>query len=372
MVSVRSLEARTGSAAEVAAHALAGDSNLVRVVHQPIVSLEDGQVVGWEALSRFAAPVATEEVFLQASELGLGPRLEAHALALALRDLPRLGDGMWLSVNVSPVYLSDRAIEESLGAVRLDQVVIELTEHVPIASIDGVASIVERLRDRGARIAIDDAGSGYGGLALAHALAPELVKVDRSLVAWVDQSDAKLAVLETVVATAHDLGAAVVAEGVERPEELAILARIGVDLAQGFLLSPPRAGFPQVPARLLVGQVRKERRLRFGRELAAVADPVRTVRSTSGLEDGVVAVGVDQHGRALFVADWVAGRGRMVRPATEIPAGASLATCIATVGARGADGRPEPLVVVDEHHRVLGVVRVERAIALAARQGLLA
>jgi len=371
MEGVRGLDAPEGLAHDIVRRTVVGDRSAVRIAHQPIVSLEDGRVVGWEALSRFADVVATEQVFLEASELGLGPRLEARALERALEDVPRVGAGLWLSVNLSPVYLGDGEIERALGSYPLDQVVIELTEHVPIASVEGVSRVVARLRGDGARIAIDDAGSGYGGLTLAHALSPDFVKVDRSLVAWVDRSRAKLAVLETVVATAHELGAAVVAEGVERPEELATLARIGVDLAQGFLLAPPGPGFPMVPARPLVGQVRKERRLLYGRELASVVDPVRTVCSTARLEDGLVAVAVDQRGRPLYVADWVEGRGRVVRHVTELAAGTSLRTCLATASDRSEFERADPLVVVDERHRTLGMVRVERAVALAARQGLL-
>jgi EAL domain-containing protein (putative c-di-GMP-specific phosphodiesterase class I) len=142
---------------------------------------------------------------------------------------------------------------------KLEDVVIEITEH-ELAPQDGAleAGLAE-LRSRGARIAIDDAGAGYAGLQQVMRVQPDIIKLDRSLVSAVDQDSARAALIEFFVVFAKRIGADVCCEGIETAGELAALSMLGVKLGQGYLLGRPSTPWAPIapPAVSAIAQVQQ-------------------------------------------------------------------------------------------------------------------
>lgn len=210
-------------------------------VFQPVVSLQTGQLVGYEALARFAHPSGRppDVWFAQAHRCGLGPELEARALAKALLAARR-PPGTFLALNVSPSALSAAPVRDVLPD-DLSDVVLEITEQELITDVDTLTDSLSAVRQRGARIALDDAGAGYAGLQQVMRLQPDLIKLDRSLVRGLHADRARSALIEAFVSFAARTGAEICAEGIESVEELIALAQLGVNLGQGYLLARPAA-----------------------------------------------------------------------------------------------------------------------------------
>ena len=216
-------------------------------VFQPVLELATGRVAGYEALARmpdgpFRPP---DQWFNQAHRVGLGPALEAAAIRAALAAHQGRPERTFLAVNVSPGALVSRAVREVLPQ-DLTGIVIELTEHELFSADQALDRELEALRVRGARIALDDAGNGYAGLQQIIRVAPDILKLDRSLVDGVHEDPHRSALLEALISFASTTRAAVCAEGVETLEDLAALAGMDVTYAQGWALARPDAPWAAV------------------------------------------------------------------------------------------------------------------------------
>jgi EAL domain-containing protein (putative c-di-GMP-specific phosphodiesterase class I) len=121
----------------------------------------------------------------------------------------------------------------------LDRLVIEITEHVAISDYNLQNEALKSLRDRGVRLAVDDTGAGYASLSHVLQLRPDIIKIDRSLIAGVATDPARRSLVTALVLLALDIGATVTGEGIEELAELDMLATLGVDHAQGYLLGRP-------------------------------------------------------------------------------------------------------------------------------------
>ncbi|GAA4983144.1 EAL domain-containing protein [Kineococcus glutinatus] len=214
-------------------------------VLQPIVDLRSGAVTGCEALSRFRSrrgrPLPAEVVFADARRCGLATALEHAALRGALELLPRVPAGAYLSVNVSPEVLLDPGTAPLLLARSPERLVVELTEHRRVPDYPALAVATDRLRAHGARIAVDDAGSGFASLQHVLHVGPDVVKLDVAFVRGVDLDPGRRAATRALVGLTREVGATLVAEGVETAGELAELRRLGVDCGQGNWLGAPAA-----------------------------------------------------------------------------------------------------------------------------------
>src|SRR4051794_22734410 len=220
-------------------------------VFQPIVELATGRVAGYEALTRFthAKPSRTPDLwFAQARRCGLGAALEAKAIATALA-VPGRPAGTFLSLNVGPAALLSPEVHAVLPA-DLSEIVIELTEDEVFSTGISLDAQLSALRDRGARIAVDDAGAGYAGLQQVVRVAPEILKIDRSLITGIDVDGSKMALLEALARFASTTGAAVCGEGIEKLAELRMLARADTTYAQGYVLARPGPAWPEVDAEI--------------------------------------------------------------------------------------------------------------------------
>jgi EAL domain-containing protein (putative c-di-GMP-specific phosphodiesterase class I) len=211
------------------------------VVFQPIVELRGGTMIGAEALARFAhEPTRTPDVwFAEATEVGLGIELELSAISAALVEFEHLPSGTYLSLNASPETVSSDGLVDVLASAPGERLVIEVTEHAPVADYDALNAKLDVLRARGVRLAVDDAGAGFASLRHILRLAPDIIKLDITLTRGIDADPVKRALASSLVTFAPEIDAAITAEGVETADELEALRALGVDSAQGYYLARP-------------------------------------------------------------------------------------------------------------------------------------
>jgi diguanylate cyclase (GGDEF)-like protein/PAS domain S-box-containing protein len=213
--------------------------DVLEIVFQPILDVRSGVISGYEALSRFHTSVERppNAWFAQAHRVGLGPELEAVAIAAALRA-PGRPLGCSVSVNLSPSSLLSDAVLAALPE-KLAGVVLEITENERVSEDPAVREAIAALRARGVRLAVDDAGSGYAGIRQVMQLDPDVVKLDRSLVTGVDRDPGRAALVRSFVRYAAEMGTDVCAEGVESLSELERLASLDVTYCQGYAIAHP-------------------------------------------------------------------------------------------------------------------------------------
>jgi len=211
------------------------------VAYQPIIDLRNDRCIGIEALARFPEPFGgPDETLAAAQRLGLSLELERLVVRHAWKVLPRLGAGQFLALNLSPDALVELARRANLRQeLRVDQLVVEVTEHTVVESYAELHRELGPLRRRGLRIAVDDAGAGYASLRHVLELRPDFIKVDRSLIHGIADDHARRVAVSAFLSLALDLGSSVVAEGVERPQDLVTVRELGLHAVQGYLLGRP-------------------------------------------------------------------------------------------------------------------------------------
>lgn len=339
--------------------------------YQPIVDTSRGTVVGYEALARFPgfAERNPEAWFTAARRHGRSADLESATLRMALRERASLPPNCFLTLNVSPELLTTEQIrsvwrqEGDLGGL-----IIELTEQTPIDSYLELEPDLHQLRSAGALIAVDDAGAGYAGLRHLLQLRPSMIKIDRELILDVDRDEAKRALIEMLGIFASRVDAWILAEGVERVEELDTLVSLGVPLVQGYLLArpgPPWAGIElEVAHRLAARQASVERTIL--RDVVEHAPAVLTLPQAvdafnrdPGLAS-VVLIDADLRPLALLTPD-AAALG-MVSQAMRANLDTPLGDALDRSMTRESSQRFEPLLVIDNAGRFAGIARLERMI----------
>jgi diguanylate cyclase (GGDEF)-like protein/PAS domain S-box-containing protein len=223
------------------------------IEYQPLVELATSRVTGVEALIRWSPagqPVPPGEFLGVAEDSGLIVPLGDWVLREACTQVAAWRASGWeigLSVNFSLRQVSAARFTESvLAALEAsglpeDALTLEVTEHVLVEGAGPMVEDLAQLRQRGIRLAIDDFGTGYASLAYLRELPVDIIKIDPSFVAGLG-TDGTLALLtRTIVQVGHDLGIEVVAEGIERPEQLELLRAMGCGLGQGYLVARPMA-----------------------------------------------------------------------------------------------------------------------------------
>lgn len=275
---------------EIAALLERGTSAL-GIVFQPLVELATGRAGGYEALTRIDSEPrrGPDEWFAQAHRVGLGDELEALALRAAL-EVPGRPEGTFLALNVSPRALLSAPVRAALPQ-DLTGIVIELTEHEVFGDECELETALADVRARGARVALDDAGAGYAGLQQMIRIAPDILKLDRTLVHGAHADGSRHALLEALIGFASSTGAAICAEGVEDLDDLRALVALDVTYAQGYGLCRPAPGWPLPdPAATAAGAAQIRAGLRvsltprggsgaFLRGLAELSDELATART---------------------------------------------------------------------------------------------
>ncbi len=215
---------------------------------QPIVRPSDRSVLGYEAFARSSEPTLQlpGELFDAAWRLG-----SVHVLGRAVRKCvveaaASAPEQALLFVNLHPEELNDNELWSKSGALTplAERVVLEITERSTLDGVSGLKTRLRMLREMGFRTALDDLGSGHAALGNFSRIEPDFVKLDRVLIADVDSSERRLAVIKGIADICNgSLGMQVIAEGVETPNEQAALSQIGLSLFQGHHFSRPKRGF---------------------------------------------------------------------------------------------------------------------------------
>ena len=371
---VRPAEEKVADWQPLLARAVAGVG--VCAAYQPIVDLARGSVVGFEALARFTGGAACPERWFEAArDLGLAAQLEVATLTVAFAGRPSLPHNCFLAVNITPDALAQPAVRQVLDRQGdLSGVVIELTEQTRIDSYVALEPHLDRYRAAGALIAVDDAGSGYAGLQHLIGLHPSIIKLDRQFIDGIDRDEAKRALVDMVGTFADRTDCWLLAEGVERPEELAVLVDLGVPLAQGFLLGRPAPPWAGIEPRALM-QLRSRGANPSATLLRDLIEPglsVADLRAAAGAlaahpERSTVVV-VDQWHRPTGAVDREALAGGMdpdiMRFNVDTPIAEAARRCIT----RRLDARFQPLICTDNAGRYVGIVPLERLIDKLASQ----
>lgn len=214
-------------------------SDALTIVLQPIVALSDGTRVGAEALSRFPSEwgMPPDVAFAEATSIGVGIELELLAVRCAVAQLSTFSG--YLAINFSPQTLLDERCIALLTDLPVERIVLELSEHDRVEDYDVLAGALDPLRAKGMRLAIDDVGAGFSSLRHILLTTPDVIKLDRSIVAGVAADDVLLTLVQALVNFGHGTGAVVVAEGVETKVDAAVLRAADVDYAQGWYFARP-------------------------------------------------------------------------------------------------------------------------------------
>ncbi len=218
------------------------------IAYQPIIRWSTREIFAYEALVRSQEEALRdpESLFGAAERLG-----RVRHLGRAIRGAtpaPMASTQSLLFVNLTPRDLEDDDLLASGSALAgiAQGTVLEITERAPLDDIPDVRERLATLRRMGFRLALDDVGSGYSGLNSFAILEPEVVKLDMLLVRDVQESDTKQRLIHSMVSLCKELGATIIAEGVETPQELVTLIDLGCDHFQGYLFARPAPAFPVV------------------------------------------------------------------------------------------------------------------------------
>ena len=353
----------------------------VRPVFQSIVDLQRGEVCGYEALARFTDHPELEPwaIFAAAAEHGRGGALEALMVREVLEARPHVTASRFVSVNVSPTAMLSTEVQDAFAtADRLDSLIIEITEQTD-TDLEELAAVLAGLRARGALIAVDDAGAGYASLGRITALHPHFIKVDRGLVHNLDNEPAKCAVVETLTDLASRIDAWVVAEGIERIEELDALIRMRVPLGQGYAFGRPAPAMGELEPDLAAHIRTRYRPTARDLTLAGLIEAVPTLpEPVSARALGVlfdrrpgpeyIAL-VDQSGRpsGVVTRQGHVRRDGPIRSLMVVTKDMPLAAVSRRAMGRPVTRRFDPLMCCDDSGRYAGLVRIERIVdALAA------
>jgi EAL domain-containing protein (putative c-di-GMP-specific phosphodiesterase class I) len=258
--------------------------NVHRLAYQPIVELQTGRLVEYECLFRPEMPglqTSITNIVEAAIDTGRTIELDTFIVRSILEraaevQATRRAAGkppLHLAINFTPASLLDPEFEagefaRTVKNAKLDphDITLECTEQQAVSDVGPLVTKVKALRRLGFGFAIDDAGAGYASFSLIAALRPSVIKIDREIASGIARDDAKQALVEAFVSFGGRIGALLLAEGIERRADLAVLTALGVDLGQGYLIGKPalepRAPRPMETLRLDAARETFRRRVR--------------------------------------------------------------------------------------------------------------
>lgn len=211
------------------------------VRYQPIYRLNDGSVAAFECLARFSGEPyrSPDKWFEDAAVVGRGGELELALARRALEALASFPPDILLTVNFSPETILSDACAAFLRTLPLERIVVEVTEHAVVANYAELSAKLQPFRERGLRLAVDDAGAGHSSFRHVLDLRPDTIKLDMSLTRHIDRDHGRQALAGALAMFGRAMGSQIVAEGVETEAELDALRRVGVTKVQGYLTGKP-------------------------------------------------------------------------------------------------------------------------------------
>jgi len=228
------------------------EQSAFHLVYQPQIQLETGKLIGVEALLRYTHPtlgaVSPMEFIPICERLNMIDEITEWVLqeaARQLKDWKEKGLHIRMAVNISTLNLENKTFIDKLISIfetnhcDLHDLELELTETALAKSIEEVSKVLEKLREIGVRIALDDFGSGYSSLVYFKDFPIDKIKVDRSFVKEIPKKERDIAILDSIILLSKRLGIEVICEGVETEEQAAYLRMLGCEFAQGYYFSRP-------------------------------------------------------------------------------------------------------------------------------------
>ena len=253
------------------------DQRAFRIVYQPVVELKNGKVFAYEALVRCSEPGFENPLvlFQTAVEAGWTGELGRMLREISSQNAPE----ETLFLNIHPAELNEKWLVQPSDPIyqHSGEVYLEITEGVPLSHFHLCQTILSEVRGRGIHLVVDDLGAGYSNLKYIADLQPRVVKIDRGLVAGLTIDSRLFKLVSSIVMMCRELGASVVAEGIETQEELSAVQASGARFGQGYFLARPAFPLPEVnwpgsidPSRT---QTRRKERPRGGRLRSNTRDP---------------------------------------------------------------------------------------------------
>ena len=225
------------------------ENRQINTVFQPIVSLKDGQILGFEALSRgpensiLESPVMLFDV---ARVYGKLWELEFLCRIKALENAAKSNRKFNIFINVDPNIINDEKFKKGFTKEFLEKfnidpenIVFEITEKNSVSDINSFKKLIRNYKDQGYKIAIDDTGAGYSGLKLITDIKPDFIKLDMDLIRDIDKDGVKYALIKTLYEFCLVTNIRVIAEGIETENELNALIDIGIEYGQGYFIQKP-------------------------------------------------------------------------------------------------------------------------------------
>src|SRR5206468_2420254 len=219
---------------------------------QPLVDLESRQIIGFEALARWRSPdggLLDADCFIEAAErTGLVGPLTLSVMEQALRETKGWPGHLKLAVNVSPVQFRDPRLAEQILKLLSEsgfppsRLEVEITEGALLEDRDQVLIIIHSLKNVGVTISLDDFGTGYASLSQVNRLPLDRIKIDKSFITAMIDSDQTAALVNTIAGLGHNLDVPITAEGVESEQIRTALAGFGCAEAQGWLFGHAISG----------------------------------------------------------------------------------------------------------------------------------
>lgn len=229
----------------------------IKTVFQPIVSLETGEVYAYEALSRITlkmSDLSIDKLFDMANQLEQVWNLEKLCRKKALKKAAEKPKHTKLFLNVDPNVMLDQKFYQGFTKecvekykLKTSDIVFELTERTSVEDWELFQSVVKYYKEQGFGIAIDDFGSGYSGLNRIRLVEPKYIKIDMEFIRDIHLDKVRYSMLEVMVKFCKEMNYILIAEGIEKEEELQALIRLGVTYGQGYFFGKPKEEFADIP-----------------------------------------------------------------------------------------------------------------------------
>lgn len=224
--------------------------------YQPVMDIDTGGLVGCEVLIRWKqadGTVISPGQFMTYAETSGHifemTRIMMRKTRMEVGDLYKRNPKMKLSINLFAGHFDDREIIRDIqdiyggSDIAFEQIVVEVTERQPLKNLETARKIIAELQSLGVRVALDDVGTGHGGLAYLQKLGIDIIKIDKMFIDTLGDDEAgSSTIVDTLVELAGNLGMGIIAEGVEKMEQIARLRELGVSAAQGYIFAPPLPG----------------------------------------------------------------------------------------------------------------------------------
>ena len=225
----------------------------INTLFQPIISLKNNEILGFEALSRGPKNSRLQSpamLFKTARRNDMLFDLDKVCRKNALKRARNLDEKYKIFLNVDPLVIYDQDFKKGITknylekySIKEDNVVIELTEKTFLKNCHNISKVITHYKDQGFNIAIDDTGAGFSGLQSIVSISHNYLKMDKSLIRNIDKDKVKRSLLEAFLIFAKNINSKVIAEGIENKKELQTLVELGVDYGQGYYIKKPQSNF---------------------------------------------------------------------------------------------------------------------------------